>query len=436
MTWNVEGLRTCLADDEFLNFVSQFELVFCSETWQKHNDTFSIEGYNCISLPRPESFRIKRRGRRGHWGICLFIKHTIADGIEVVEKNESDFIWVKMNRQYFGLSSDLFACFCYIPPKESIYYRNVDIDFYDFLENGIRQYADLGKVAVFGDLNARTGVLNDNVVSCEGLGNYIHCINGADISDNGAKSKICRRYSLDTKTNSSGLRLIQLCKDSDMCIVNGRIGQDKGIGQFTFQGTQGSSLIDYVLLTPDFMDNISDFVVYDITSFSDHTPVEISFEANYQPTGIDEKIEVEKLIWNSCDISQFRELLSNNLIDIDLLVDRILNDNLSIDDGVSSFGAILYNKAFEIFGHKKIIHNGESSAQRKICSKWFNNDCVIARAELKRANKLFRKYRSHEYHELVVSSRKNYRKVKRRARAIFKQGERQRLHKMASDNPK
>ena len=215
---------------------------------------------------------------------------------------------------------------------------------------------------------------------------HIHCINGSDILDNGAKSNICRRYSLDTKTNSSGLRLFQLCKDSDMCIVNGRIGQDKGIGLFTFQGTQGSSLIDYVLLTPDFMDNISDFVIYDITSFSDHTPVEISFKANYQPTGIDEKIEVEKLIWNSCDISQFRKLLSNNLIDIDLLVDRILNDNLSIDDGVSSFGAILYNKAFEIFGHKKIIHNGESSAQRKKCSKWFNNDCVIARAELKRAN--------------------------------------------------
>ena len=42
-----------------------------------------------------------------------------------------------------------------------------------------------------------------------------------------------------------------------MCIVNGRIGQDKGIGQFTFQGTQGSSLIDYVLLSPDLMDKIS-----------------------------------------------------------------------------------------------------------------------------------------------------------------------------------
>lgn len=157
-----------------------------------------------------------------------------------------------------------------------------------------------------------------------------------------------------------------------MCIVNGRMGQDKGIGQFTFQGIQGSSsLIDFVLITHDFMDQVSNFVVYDITSFSNHTPIEISFKANYQSTSIDEKIEVEKLIRNSYDISQFRKLLSNNLIDIDLLVDkdllvdRILNDTLSIDDGVSSFGAILYNKAFDVFGHKKIVHNSQSSVQLK-----------------------------------------------------------------------
>ena len=75
------------------------------------------------------------------------------------------------------------------------------------------------------------------------------------------------------------------------------------------------------------------------------------------------KLEVEKLIWKNCDIDYFRDLLSNNLIDIDLLVDRILNENLSIDDGVSNFGAPLYNKAYEVFGHTTLIHNGKSSAQ-------------------------------------------------------------------------
>ena len=40
-------------------------------------------------------------------------------------------------------------------------------------------------------------------------------------------------------------------------------------------------------------------------------------------------------------------------------------------------------------------------------SSWFNHDSEVARAELKRANKQFRKYRSHELHEALVTKRNN-----------------------------
>ena len=65
-------------------------------------------------------------------------------------------------------------------------------------------------------------------------------MNGSDITDSGEKSNISRRFSLDTKTNASGLRLIQLCKDSDLCILNGRTGQDDGI-TWIFFNVQGSA---------------------------------------------------------------------------------------------------------------------------------------------------------------------------------------------------
>ena len=90
----------------------------------------------------------------------------------------------------------------------------------------------------------------------------------------------------------------------------------------------------------------------------------------------------------------------------------------------------------ENFVHPPFKISGSAPAQRKNSSPWFNNDCVIARAELKRDNKLFRKYRSQEFHDLVVNSRKHYHKVKRRARSIYKQEKMQRLHKMATDNPR
>ena len=124
----------------------------------------------------------------------------------------------------------------------------------------------------------------------------------------------------------------------------------------------------------------------------------------FKPDDAYRNIKVEKLLRDKSNVSCFRDVLSDNLVDLDLLVDRIVNENLSIDDGVSNFGAILYNKAYEVFGQLKIIHNGRSCTQRKNSSPWFNNDCVIARAELKRANKLFRKYRTLEYHEHVVNN--------------------------------
>lgn len=79
VSWNVEGLSTCLTDNEFLNFVTQFDLIF----WQRPNDKFNIEVYNCICVPRPDSMG---RNRCGHVGICFLINETIADGIEIIEK--------------------------------------------------------------------------------------------------------------------------------------------------------------------------------------------------------------------------------------------------------------------------------------------------------------------------------------------------------------
>ncbi|MEW8547168.1 MAG: endonuclease/exonuclease/phosphatase family protein, partial [Candidatus Thiodiazotropha sp.] len=211
MTWNVQGLNTCLQDNEFLNFVSQFDILFCCETWQRQNDKFTIEGYNCICVPRPESLKIRGKGRRGHGGICLFVRESLSKGIEVIETDPAGFIWVKFCKDFFSLTFDLYNCFCYIPPKESIYFKNVDIDLYDVLENGIRKYSDLGKIAVYGDLNARTGVLDDRVISGHGLDKYIHCLEGAEFAEDSV-GNIGRRFSLDMKTDSSGLRLIQLCK--------------------------------------------------------------------------------------------------------------------------------------------------------------------------------------------------------------------------------
>ena len=94
----------------FFNFVSDNDLIFCKETWQKSNSNFEIKGYKCISVPKPE------RGKRGHGGICLFVRNSILSGVEVVDENSAGFLWVKLCKTVFDFENDMFIRFCYIPP--------------------------------------------------------------------------------------------------------------------------------------------------------------------------------------------------------------------------------------------------------------------------------------------------------------------------------
>ena len=77
------------------------------------------------------------------------------------------------------------------------------------------------------------------------------------------------------KSDSSGLRLLNICKEASLRIVNGRVGLDKNQGNFTYQSTLGKSVIDYVLLQPEMFENIMHFAVHGIYTFSDHAPVQI-----------------------------------------------------------------------------------------------------------------------------------------------------------------
>ena len=58
---------------------------------------------------------------------------------------------------------------------------------------------------------------------------------------------------MDNGTNSYGLKMIDLCKSTSLRITNGRLHDDKGVGNFTYCNKHWASVIDYLLLrAPDF----------------------------------------------------------------------------------------------------------------------------------------------------------------------------------------
>ena len=77
-----------------------------------------------------------------------------------------------------------------------------------------------------------------------------------------------------------GHKLINLCKMCDLLIMNGRAGEDKGVGKFTFCNTRGKSVNDYLICSKGVLENVSNFSVSDMHVFSDHAKICLSLKCN------------------------------------------------------------------------------------------------------------------------------------------------------------
>lgn len=158
----------------------------------------------------------------------------------VPEHTNETTLWVKLH----GIieAQPTFIGVCYAPPQSSSTY--VHASAVDPFDSMAVSFATLqgsgGKVLFAGDLNARTGTLSD-------------IQDPADDEDNVhwpyypplllPTCKPPQRANKDAVINSFGRKLVQVCQETGMYILNGRTAGD-GDGHLT---CQGSSTVDYFL---------------------------------------------------------------------------------------------------------------------------------------------------------------------------------------------
>jgi hypothetical protein len=105
-------------------------------------------------------------------------------------------------------------CGVYIPPIKSPYF---DTEIFGNLENDVLYYSQKGNVMLVGDFNARTSKLMD-YISQEG-NTFIN-----DITENSFIPQVKNNF--DNLINEHGKHLIDLCKSSNLTILNGRTPGD------------------------------------------------------------------------------------------------------------------------------------------------------------------------------------------------------------------
>ncbi len=152
---------------------------------------------------------------------------------------------------------------------------------------------------ICGDMNGRTGERSDQINNI-GLDRYVRELPSVmkyeyDLPD---------RHSDDKSVNSFGLRLLSLCKEHDLRLVNGRLEP----GRFTCYTHNGCSVVDYLITSPDNFAQINTMNFMDLTEFSDYCPIVFELNASIRDNPNIPKV-TQRIEWGPERVDEFKTYL-------------------------------------------------------------------------------------------------------------------------------
>ena len=210
-------MKNKLDDPDFYNYINNHDVLLLTECWNSTDSNLNIKGYDMFTCPRP---KWNRRAKRNSGGVVVYYKSIYKNVIEKVSINPKGILWFRIKTE--SSLQDIYVCLCYIPPEDSKVYKNTtsllfEYDFFQQLNSDIRKYSEKGKVYITGDFNSRTGEQLDFVPE-------MHLERYLDVPTNNSSAiSLPQRKNNDKVVNEYGRKLIALCKETDVSIVNGRL---------------------------------------------------------------------------------------------------------------------------------------------------------------------------------------------------------------------
>ena len=434
--WNVGGLQSKvnnkMSDPLFTTHIKNYDLVFLAET---HLDSDSVvpglDSLQFYSFCRPKS----KHNNRNFGGLGILIRKEIKPYIKIMPSTCCDIQWVKMNKDFFGLSKDLYICVMYFPPCASAYTKRLEYDILDILDKDITKFKDHGDILLCGDLNARTGSQPDAIFEDDKL--YLPLGDNYSIDKN-----ITKRMSKDSTVDGRGKQLLDLCIGQQLRILNGRAFGDI-FGNFTCYNYHGSSTVDYVIASECLLEKILYFEVSDfLPTLSDtHCKLSWAISANLSSARNQEPYRTHALLpnfkWNEESAEKFmQELLStdsrSNLSNFNNSCDKFDDLHNNVDHLSDTFTDILLSAAVKSLRRKKKYP--KNKPQQK---KWFNTNLRHARLNLINYGKVYTKYpNDHTVKNHYYKLYREYTKLRKKTRRTYKQSILTELENLHTDDPK
>ena len=429
-----------LKSSDFEEFIDDFDLICLTESKLDNFDTVNIPGYTCFQKNR-KIFKHKSGG------VALLVKDKYKNKVKILEGTCNSVLWFSLkvgctnNECLFGI--------VYIPPEGSCY---SDVTIFDEIEHDLTSLRNaVTYVCLFGDFNSRTKnnpdyvQLDDIVMENVGLEQNIR----QDLLNENVLEELgftLQRYSQDDKLNNYGNLLLSLCKNNELYIVNGRVGKDRNIGRLT---CKNSSVVDYMLCSPELFSQIHDFEVKEFRmEFSDaHCPISVSIcmENEGDPEHMEEtasdtvKMPI-KARWLENNKQNFINNLSENDIEevnteMEGILTNIKETSLeSVEQLVEKVNNILLKSANESGMIKKI--QPKKKDKKKSCKPWFNENCIEKRREFFTAKKRYHQNKTIERQNDLKRASKAYKKELNKQYRIYHKNLHHKLRTLKSSNSK
>jgi exonuclease III len=377
--WNVQGLlQDKHQEEDIVEFVERFDCTILIESWLNA----------CISFNNVYTYcKLAQKSRRGRSmaGFIITIKHSVREGITILQTNSNYLVWLKFKKSFFNLDKDMYIGAVYIPPVKSSTTRtsSFELDLWDQLEEDLLEYKAKGHVMIMGDFNSRIG---KNIEIVE----YSRELD--DIEETYDQVDLGIRNSYDIVVNKFGRKLLELCRHLNLYILNGRVLGDLQ-GNYTSFHYNGSAVVDYCITDRILYNRVSYFRVHAPSHLSDHAAISVCLNINYNITqncNISQyKVFPNKFKW--CEESFLKAL---ELQQIKCKLSQLEKDNYdSNTSGINKLCGDLSDVFLNTAKYSLIRRKNQKLSKRKQRhKKWYNNNLCLLKNEVLHTGKLLRKH--------------------------------------------
>ena len=307
LSWNIQAPSSAEGD--------KFKLHSFQKIIMAHDFVCLQEIRREVHLPGFHS-ECNLRKSSSSGGVGILVKKELEEGVEFIKCIDgSDFIICRLHKDFFKQKKDIYLVNVYAKPHNSSHTMagkngketmeraedttNNEQGRGDFLnikagnsgketmksvEDVINDLRGVGEVILCGDFNSRIGQ-KSGIIEHD-LDDHI------PMPHDYIPDEYTERFSQDTKSNPNGTHFLNLIRNNQLTILNGRT-LDDFTGKFTSIQKQGCSVIDYFALSKNIKTNINYFKIQDLTEYSDHKTLTLELSCQQFDTVCSEPINTK-----------------------------------------------------------------------------------------------------------------------------------------------